>query len=365
MSMQGAGASSGGGASTQEAGATGADDAGTVVVPDPTGVFVNVGSDLYKKAMAGGDLSVISAVPNSKRLIAGVAMQGLWASDDSAKTWTQLGTAAGPQIINNGPTAIVYDPDHPDVFWESGIYGDGEFRTDDAGQTFVHLGDSAHSDLVSVDFTDPARQTLLRGAHELQYTLWLSKDGGTTWTNIGPNLPPNSRFSTLPQILDTKTFLVGSCGNTSGSCGIYRSSNGGTTWTVVSTEGPNARPLWASDGSLYWGLANGGMVVSTDKGKTWNRTSDGPVPLFTIAAPFELPDTRILTLAAGFPITTADKGKTWKKVGGPLPFPAQNCGTYAFTYSVALKAIFINHNACTGHLSDDALWRLPYDYRTD
>jgi photosystem II stability/assembly factor-like uncharacterized protein len=363
----GAGAQNGGGANADAGsgpGAAGANDEAGTVEPDPTGVWVNVTGSLATLAKGGGDLSTISPVPNSKRLIAGIGTKGLWATDDNEKTWTQLGTA-GPQIINNDPTAIIYDPDHPEVFWESGIYGDGAFRTDDAGQTFKLLGNAAHCDLISVDFTDSARQTILRGAHETRNVLWLSKDGGSNWTDIGGKLPSNSSFSTLPLIIDTKTFLVGSCGNTQQPCGLFRSTNGGTTWTTASTDGPVARPLWASDGTIYWSLYGGGMITSTDNGKTWNHTSDGPVPTFYSASPVELPDRRIVTLSQGFPIATADQGKTWKKIGGPLPFPGQNCGTYSIAYSATTNAFFLNHNDCSGHISSDALWRLPFDYKTE
>jgi len=52
-------------------------------------------------------------------------------------------------------------------------------------------------------------------------------------------------------------------------------------------------------------------------------------------------------------------------VGGKLPFRAENCGTYGLMYSVALKTIFVNHNDCTGHLTSDALWSLPFDWETE
>ena len=44
-------------------------------------------------------------------------------------------------MITNRPSAIVYDPEHADTFWEAGIYnGGGVYKTEDNGKTFVQLG---------------------------------------------------------------------------------------------------------------------------------------------------------------------------------------------------------------------------------
>jgi len=345
---------------------TGNSGGGSAITGMPTGKFSNVTTGLYTLANGGIDLSLISSVPNASRVIAGIGHKGLFESDDGS-TWSALGSATGSDPVSNSPTAIIYDPVHPKVYWESGIYGAGVFRTDDAGQTFALLGNSYHCDLMSVDFTDAKRKTLLAGGHEVVGILWLSKDGGDTWTDIGGNLPTGQNFSTLPLIIDTKTFLVGSCGNTAYPCSIMRSEDGGDTWKIVSDKGPMARPLWASNGDIYWTLWGdaGGMLVSKDQGKTWTPTSSGPAVLAYSASPIELPDGRILTLQQDYPIVTDDEGQTWKRVGGKLPFPAQNCGTYSITYSTGLKTLFISHNDCSGVFLKNALWSVPFDYESE
>jgi len=331
--------------------------------PAPTGVFVNVGASLAQVATGGGDLTLLSAVPNSPRVIAGVARTGLWATDDGGDTWTALGTGKGSAVIDNGPQAIVYDPDHPETYWEAGIYGGAVFRTDDSGDTFRWLGNLGHCDLASVDFTDPDRKTLLAGTHEMTDLVSLSRDSGDTWQDIGANLPSGFNFSTLPLILDTQTFLLGSCGYSKGKCGVFRSTDGGDSWTVVSNDGPSTAPVRASDDTIYWTLYGGGMIISEDLGETWTKTSPGPVQS-TTAALSQLPDGRILALGSEYPLVTSDKGKTWTRVGGKLPFKGENCGTYGMAYSSQLRAIFINHNDCTGKLTDDGVWSVPFDYET-
>src|SRR5207248_1183494 len=104
----------------------------------------------------------------------------------------------------------------------------GVFRTDDGGSTFKQMGDVTHDDVVSVDFTDTDRKTLLAGGHETTQKLWLSVDSGQNWEDIGPRLPSSAGWSSDPWIIDTNTFLVGV------NQGIYRSEDAGKTWNKVS-----------------------------------------------------------------------------------------------------------------------------------
>ena len=69
-----------------------------------------------------GTLSLVSARPDKDELIA-----GLWpracGPTRAARPWAPIGKGAGSAPITNRSTSIVYDPEHPGTFWESGIYG--------------------------------------------------------------------------------------------------------------------------------------------------------------------------------------------------------------------------------------------------
>ncbi len=290
--------------------------------------WVNVVSNLGGEKWGAYGVTYMKAVPASADIIAGVSERGLWISSDKGATWRQLGAGE----IKNRPGRIVFDPKNPEVFWVSGCYGDAPFRTSDGGKTFQRLGKLAHADGVAVDFSDPDRKTLLLGLHEQSQSLQLSTDGGTTWIKIGDKLPADSNHSTDPIVLDSKTFLINTAGwKPKASVGIYRTEDGGETWTRVSDVGPQGEPLLASDGTIYWEkLWGSGLLKSADRGKTWTMTGKGGR-----SHPIELSGKRIAALADKQVLVSSDGGDTWTKLGPPIPFRPNG-----ITYSEKGRAIY-------------------------
>jgi hypothetical protein len=322
----------------------------------PSASWTNVTGDLAGMDSECGNLTLVAADPCSTRVIAGVARAGLWTSSGDG-TWTKLGSGAGSADIVNRPSSIVFDPENPEVFYESGIYGnfnDGLYKTTDGGETFVQLGgDVGHNDLMSVDFHDPERNTILAGGHEMRQTLYLSRDGGETFTDIGPNLPADAHISVAPLVLDRDTFLLGACGSGDGTCGVLRSLDGGESWSYMTMESPEARPLWSLAGDIYWStIFSSGMIVGDGAGENWTKV-DGP----RTAYPAELPDGRVVTVGNDNLIVSSDKGRTWTNIGQPLPYtPA------GVTYSAAAKAFYIWQWDCGDVVLPNAIMRAGYDW---
>lgn len=330
------------------------------------GEWKNETSNLAGMTSECGNLSVLSVKPDEDMLIASVAQQGLWSSTDGGTTWTALGTGAMSDKVTNRGSSLVYDPDHPQTFYESGTYnGGGVYQTTDDGVTLLQLGDTTHSDLVSVDFTDPDRKTLLAGGHEQGHALSRSIDAGMTWANIGANLPDNTNC-TFPLIIDGMTYLVGCGGYGGGIAGIGRSTDGGMTWTQVSSSGGSRVPLVASDGSIYWSTAvNGGLARSTDKGVTWSQTV-GTGVLMT-DPPIELPDGRIAAVGSSAIVVSADQGVTWTAVTSEIPY-IKSVGyndAGGVLYSVPQKAFYVYHSDCGNSVPSDAVLRYDFDYMTE
>ena len=320
-----------------------------------TAQWVNVTANLAGLPSECGNMCLLSAVPGQDKIIAGIAKRGLWQTADGGATWTALGQGANSESIVNRPSRILYDPADAKKFWESGIYNSfGIYRTGDGGQSFQHLGSAKHNDYVSVDFTDSQRRTLLAGGHEQSRTVWKSTDGGQTWTNIGANLPEGTKHSSNPLLLDASTYLVNASGWGQGTGGVFRTSNGGATWTQTSALEANDAPLRASDGSIYWPLASGrGIIRSTDQGQTWTQPC-GP-GVIKGSQFIELPDGKLAAVAGKGIKISADHGVTWTPAGEPTPVPPAGV-----IYAPARQAFFIWHWDCKNQVLTNAIWRHDY-----
>src|SRR5262249_24613639 len=105
-----------------------------------------------------------------------------------------------------------------------------------------------------------------------------------TWTPFATTLPTTRLWSTL--FVDFNTFYV----NTDGY-GIYKTSNGGTSFTAINGSGATglgcyrvrnlARVTIAAVPTLFAGTdcaRNSGVWKSTDDGTTWTRIGVGMIP---------------------------------------------------------------------------------------
>jgi len=305
-----------------------------------------------------GNLSLMSARPDKDVVIVSVAQHGLFASVDNAADWARLGSGPGSEFISNRGASIVYDPAHAGTFWESGTYnGPGAYKTTDDGHTFTKLGDATHADVISVDFTDPERKTMVYAGHEQFASLRRSRDGGQTWEKIGASLEMAVGWTSIPHVLDANTFLVGTINGQNGKGGILRSTDGGQTWTQVhSNAGVNDRPLVAADGSIYWGLFEG-LIRSTDKGATWTKVS-GHHLVRGWPSLDELPDGRLMAIGDKNILVSADHGATWRAIAPELPFQPNGA-----VYARFRKAIYIWRWTCANDpIAADQIMKLPFDH---
>jgi BNR/Asp-box repeat len=315
-------------------------------VTPPVTTPTNVTSGPWQAATANlaglptgcGSLTLVSADPYRDEVIAGVANQGLWMTTSTAPTWTRLGQGPGSAVITNRPSAITYDPQHPLTFWENGIYGasSGAYQTQNNGTTFAPLGNLTHTDLISVDLNDPARQTLLSGRHEAP-ALYRSSDGGSTWADLSSRLPAGIGYTIAPLVLNAQNYLLGT--NHGPAPGIFRTTNGGTTWTKVYPVPVLGPALVLKSGAIMWLLGDGtGLIESTNHGATWQFVS---TKSSTSGSLIQLPNGWLAGIGQYLQIST-DQGLTWTEIGPPLPYTATG-----FTYSPSQHAFYAWNSGCS------------------
>jgi hypothetical protein len=293
-----------------------------------------------------GNLALVSGGTDRAMAIVSLTQQGLWATHDGGASWAPLGQGPGSAAVTNRAITVVYDPQHRDTFWESGIYfGGGVYRTDDNGATFQALGSIDHSEAVSIDFTDPARQTLLSGRHESS-KLFKSTDGGKSWADISKALPGDIGFASAPFVEDGRTYLLGT--NHGSKAGVYRTTDGGATWTQVFAGAVAGQLLVTkADQTMYWLLDSGGTIKSVDHGATWTPATRAGTLSPVAANLFELANGDLAALGNQVVVSSSDHGAAWRPLGPRIPYPPTG-----MAYSAAENSIYVWNSNCGGNTGD-------------
>jgi len=228
---------------------------------------------------------------------------GVWKTTNAGETWSP--TFDGQSIASIGDLAIA--PSDPNILYagtgeadlRSDItFGDGVYKSTDAGKTWTHLGlrDSRHIGRVVVDPRDANVVFVAALGHAYgpnpERGVFKSKDGGQTWQKVlykGPDVGaidlafepgnPNVVYAALYNVRrpawSTYAPLEGQ-GN-----GLYKSVDGGSTWKQLTGVGWPAGPVGRiglavapSDSRRVYASIDskpGGLFRSDDAGATWAR----------------------------------------------------------------------------------------------
>lgn len=207
----------------------------------------------------GGRTRAITGVPGQPHtFLAGVVNGGVWKSDDDGRTWNPIFDSQPTQSIG----AIAVAPSDPKIIYVAS--GEGLHRPD------LSVGNGVYR----------------------------SNDGGKSWTHLGLD-----ESQQIPSIAvdprDANRLYAAVLGHPYGSSaqrGVYRSLDGGATWSKQLDQGENtgssfiridpfdANVLYAGfwnartgpweDKTMYNG-PNGGLFKSTDGGDHWRALKDG------------------------------------------------------------------------------------------
>ena len=98
--------------------------------------------------------------------------------------------------------------------------------------------------------------------------VWRSMDGGTSWTVLTDNLANMDVYALAIDPLNSSTYFWGSRGGA-----IFKSTNSGATWTLHGNlPGGNVNKILihpTDNSKMYCSAEGGGLYRSTDGGSTW------------------------------------------------------------------------------------------------
>jgi photosystem II stability/assembly factor-like uncharacterized protein len=253
----------------------------------------------------GGRVNAVSGVVGQPdTFYFGSVGGGVWKTSNAGRTWAPVFDSANSASIGaigvsaSNPSTVYVGTGEPDMR-DSIQFGDGVYKSTDAGKTWKHIGLESTKQIgrIIVDPKNPNVVFVAALGHAYAANpdrgVYRSRDGGATWQKVlfknddvgAIDLafdPTNSQivYATLWNVRRPPWFIYAPA-NGPGS-GIFKSVDGGTTWKEISEGIP-------ADGRGHIGLAvapanhnriyaavdakEGGIFRSDDAGITWARLS--------------------------------------------------------------------------------------------
>lgn len=246
-------------------------------------------------ASYSGRIADLAVHPNGRTWYVAVAAGGVWKTENAGTTWAPIFDSQ--TSFSTGTVTI--DPNDPNVIWVGSgennaqravSYGDGVYKSVDGGRTWRNMGlkESEHIGDVVVDPRD-SKIVYVAAQGPLwseggDRGLYKSIDGGETWTRIlagtkwagvnevilDPRNPDVLLASTWQRHRHVWGYLAGGP-----ESGLHRSTDGGATWKKVSGvpegEGRIGLARSPSDPDVVYAIAE----AANDRGGVFRSADNG------------------------------------------------------------------------------------------
>ncbi|PWA06316.1 WD40/YVTN/BNR-like repeat-containing protein [Flavobacterium laiguense] len=210
----------------------------------------------------------------------------------------------GPALMSGRITDLEMHPTNNKIMYTA-TAGGGVWKSNDGGASFNPIFDE-HIQSIGCIAIDPSKpdqniwvgtgETWTRNSVSMGDGIYKSTDGGQNWKNMG--LPKSDRISSI--IIDPKNSdivwvgVLGALWGDSDERGIYKTTDGGTTWNKVFfvdnktgcsdliVDPKNTNIMYASFWEFRrsgWSFSSGGsnsaLYKSIDGGKSWSKIHTG------------------------------------------------------------------------------------------
>src|SRR5438093_762000 len=278
----------------------------------------------------GGRCDAVSGVPGRPdEFYFGHVNGGVWKTIDAGRTWAPI--FDDQPVASIGALAVA--PSAPDVIYvgsgestlrDSTGFGNGVYKSTDAGRTWTHLGldDTQHIGKIAVDPKNPDVVFVASVGHlyaaNPERGVFRTRDGGRTWQKV---LYKDENVGAVEVVIDPTNARVVYAGlwntrrppwftyaptNGPGG-GIYKSTDGGSTWHQLTAGLPAA------------GIGRTGIAVAPSNPRRVYAVVDCLVPDPTAPAPSPQPPVPGRPSppppGQGGVFRSDDAGATWRRVG--------------------------------------------------
>lgn len=326
---------------------------GLVIDPSNSSTLYGIARGLVVKSLDGGqswtgasaglvEAYALAIDPRSTSTLYATAYVGyglgLFKTTNGGASWSRKPTP--PMCCDE---QFLIDPSDSSTIY---VIGNGSlFKSTDGGESWRSpvLLPGSNNRLLAIDPASPSTlytsNFMLSPSGPPSWSLYRSTDGGQTWTPVNNGIPAGAYVTSL--VIDPTADTIYASyvvGDPTG--GVIKSTDGGASWITVNTGLPSNTPPINSlaldpanrttivAGYFDLNSGRGGVFKTTDGAKNWNDASAGLTVFDVHALAMDPVDRATVYSTVGDRLAKASNGVEWNTL---VQFPASSSGPGAAT----------------------------------